>query len=327
MSTTSIILLLLLAQAAQPAVVPEDAIEAEKLRAEAAGLYDKGDYTGALKQLEASYAKHPLPRTLSLIAQVNENLGRLVEAMDALQRHLEIAPSSSEIGAWVGDLQQRLGRLTLACDTIGAEITVDGKAVGVVPLAKPVWVVPGEHQVLAMKKGAVPVVKRVEVKAGESKEVMVGPIAAVGEDQGSPSPPRPMLAPALNSSPAPTEVALASPPPRSPRRGWWLGRRWTWLAAGSTVMVAGAGAIVTRSVHSRFDDLRRSCGFASRDQLGCSDDEIDSLRTRRDIANVLWGLAGAAAVSTGILWFLEGRPVVVAPVTGAATGMVARMEF
>jgi hypothetical protein len=44
-------------------------------------------------------------------------------------------------------------------------------------------------------------------------------------------------------------------------------------------------------------------------------------------ANALWGLAGAAAVSTGILFFIEGRPVAVAPMAGEATGMLARMEF
>ena len=44
-------------------------------------------------------------------------------------------------------------------------------------------------------------------------------------------------------------------------------------------------------------------------------------------ANVLWGLAGAAAVTTGILFFVEGRRVAVAPMAGGATGMLARVEF
>jgi tetratricopeptide (TPR) repeat protein len=327
MSATTIILLLLSVQVSQYAVSSEDATEAEKLRAEAAVLYDKGDYTGALRQLDASYAKDPSPRTLSLIAQVNEDLGRLVEAMDALQRHLEIAPNSPETRSRVGHLQQRLGRLTIACDTTGAEITVDGKALGTAPLAKPIWVLPGEHQVLAVRKGTMPVVKRVEVNAGESKEVTVGPIDAVATAQPSPPPPRPMPPAAANSPPALAEVAVGTPVPPNARRGWWLGRKWTWLVAGSAVLVAGAGAIVTYSVRSRFEELRRSCGIASQDKLGCSDDQIESLQTRRDIANALWGVAGAAAVATGIVWLLEGRPVVVAPVAGAVTGMVARMEF
>jgi hypothetical protein len=42
---------------------------------------------------------------------------------------------------------------------------------------------------------------------------------------------------------------------------------------------------------------------------------------------VLWGLAGAAAVTTGVLFFVEGRSVAVAPMAGEATGMLARMEF
>jgi hypothetical protein len=109
--------------------------------------------------------------------------------------------------------------------------------------------------------------------------------------------------------------------------GWWLGRKWTWVAAGSTVVLAGAAAIVGWRMQARFDELKSSCGRGSVEQLGCDDSDIDSVHTRMVTANVLWGLAGAAAVTTGILFFVEGRRVAVAPMAGGATGMLARMEF
>jgi hypothetical protein len=77
--------------------------------------------------------------------------------------------------------------------------------------------------------------------------------------------------------------------------GWWLGRKWTGIAAGSTAVLAGAAAIVGYSMQSRFDDLKNRCGRASVERLGCEDSDIDSVHTRMVTANVLWGLAGAAA--------------------------------
>jgi hypothetical protein len=38
-------------------------------------------------------------------------------------------------------------------------------------------------------------------------------------------------------------------------------------------------------------------------------------------------LAGAAAVTTGVLFYFEGRPVTVAPVVGGATGFVAAVRY
>jgi hypothetical protein len=44
-------------------------------------------------------------------------------------------------------------------------------------------------------------------------------------------------------------------------------------------------------------------------------------------AEVLAGLAAAAAVITGLLFIFEGQPVNVAPVVGGMTGALARVGF
>ena len=81
-------------------------------------------------------------------------------------------------------------------------------------------------------------------------------------------------------------------------------------------------------MQSKFDDLNKSCGSASSSPTpSCTDDQISSLDTRKNIANVLWGLSAAAAVTTGVLFFVEGRPVAVAPMAGETTGFVASMRF
>jgi hypothetical protein len=160
------------------------------------------------------------------------------------------------------------------------------------------------------------------------------PSAAPAPTAAQPSVP---VAPAAPSAPAPAPAPSVAPPPppppqqleivkTEPRHGWWLGRKWAWVAAGSTVLLAGAAVGVGVSVNSRYDELDRSCG-ASGTGEGCGDGDLSSLRTRRNITNVLWAVAGAAAVTTGVLFFVEGRRVAVAPVAGETTGLVAWMEF
>jgi hypothetical protein len=45
------------------------------------------------------------------------------------------------------------------------------------------------------------------------------------------------------------------------------------------------------------------------------------------MANVFWGLTAAAAVTTGILFVVEGSPVTVAPMAGNTTGMLVSLTY
>ena len=106
-----------------------------------------------------------------------------------------------------------------------------------------------------------------------------------------------------------------------------MGRTWTWVAAASTVLLAAGSVAAGVSMQSKYDNLNASCGSASATQPGCSESDISSVIARKNLANVLWGVTGAAAVTTGILFYFEGRPVSVSPVAGELTGAVARVAF
>jgi tetratricopeptide (TPR) repeat protein len=100
------------------------------------------------------------------------------------------------------------------------------------------------------------------------------------------------LAVARLSPPAPTAAAAASdrrrPPP--PRR-----RVWTWLAAGTSLGLAGSGVVVHLGANA-----------AMRDAGG-------NIERRRDaddqgaISTILFAGAAAAAITSGALFFLEDR--------------------
>jgi hypothetical protein len=142
-----------------------------------------------------------------------------------------------------------------------------------------------------------------------------------------PIPPLPSPSPVVASS-SPTLDLVASPAPSATSDGgWWLGRRWTWVAAGSTVLL-GAGAITAGlAMRSKFDSLDKSCGYGSGHLPSCSDSDIAAVHSRQTAANVLWGLTGAAAVTTGVLFYLEGRPIRLAPLAGATTGLIATVRY
>jgi hypothetical protein len=63
------------------------------------------------------------------------------------------------------------------------------------------------------------------------------------------------------------------------------------------------------------------------DQYCYSPGDADAINTRMVTAEVLAGVAAAAAVTTIVLFFVEGRPVSVTPVAGAMTGAVAWVGF
>jgi hypothetical protein len=309
-----LILAATLAQASTVGTNAQDRTKAQALLGEGATLYERGDYLGALDKFNGAYGAYPSSKILFNIGQTNRLLGRSLEAREAYQRFLDEATNASkedrtDAQSWLDKLQGVLGQVNVLCQYDGADISVDGKSVGKSPLVRPVWVTPGRHQVTAIKSGDCPMVDYADVTAGGQDTVQLRPLHG----------PLPADAPRIDlSSAAKTEPSS---------QGWWLGRKWTWVAAGSTVAIGGAAAIVGWTMQSRFDDLKKSCGRGSTDQLGCSNSDIDSLHTRKVTANVLWGLAGAAAITTGVLFFVEGRPVTVAPMAGQSTGMLARMEF
>jgi len=118
-------------------------------------------------------------------------------------------------------------------------------------------------------------------------------------------PPAPAPAPAASSPPA-TDLradvtTTPAPSPSAP-----LPTGLAWAGVGATV-VLGAGAIVTGlSASHRYDQLRSSCG---RTAEGCATTDIDQVKSRAKIANLLWAATGVTAAATGIVVIVNAREV------------------
>ena len=315
-----LVLLAILAQASPSAGDPQAKAQAQALLGQGTKLYQQGDVAGALEQFNAAYAAYASPKLMFNIGQANRDLRRPVEALEAFEKFLAGAADAppemiADARKSVAQLQEKLGRIQIDCETAGAEVSVDGRSVGLAPVPDPIWATPGRHQVAAKHASTAPALEDVDVTAGSVSTVTMR----------MPSLAAPLAAPAPRA--APGFDVQAAPPSSSTSEGWLLGRKWTWVAAGSTVLLA-AGAVTTGLLmQSKFDSLRSSCGAGNPARPGCSQSDIDSVSSRQTMANVFWGLTAAAAVTTGVLFYFEGRPVTAAPMAGGATGFVATVRY
>ena len=322
MCATSLVLLTILAQASPLPADPQAKAQAQELLSQGSKLYHQGDLAGALEKFEAAYVAFPSPKLMFNIGQAKRDLGRPVEAVEAFQRFLAEATNASpetmaEARNSVAELRGRLGKIRIDCDTAGAQIAVDGKSVGLAPLPDLVWATPGRHQVTAKHVSAAPAIEDVEVAAGSVSTMTLRLLPLTV----------PLAAPAPAPTAAPNLGLQAAPRPSAVSEGWWLGRKWTWVAAGSTVLLAVGAITAGVLMQDKFDSLRSSCGAGKPGRPGCPQGDIDSVSSRQTIANVFWGLTAAAAVTTGLLFYFEGRPVTVAPVAGGATGVVLNARY
>jgi hypothetical protein len=323
MHAAFLVLLVLLAQEGAPGAGVEAKSQAQVLLKEGARHYEQAQFAAALDKFEEAYALFPSPRLLFNIGQACRELGRPVEAIDAFERFLAQVSEApvemfEEAKRSAAELSSQIGKLLIECTLAGAVITVDGRKIGETPIAELIRVAPGRHQVTATHPRALPVIEDVMVAVGTVQTVVLRPRPWVPAE-GTPLLPQP---------PAATEARGESAPPvLAPDEGWWLGRTWTWILAGSAVVLAGGAAVTGRAMQAKFDDLDRKCGSSAADYPGCSESEIRAVDLRKNAANALWGLSAAAAVTAGVLFFVEGRPVTVAPMAGAATGVFARTRF
>lgn len=149
-----------------------------------------------------------------------------------------------------------------------------------------------------------------------------------GERGPSPSPAQIPLVPAAPAPvprSAPDPDGQAASQPSSANQGWWLGRKWTWVAAGSTVLLAAGALVADLSMYSKIDSSKSyPCGP---DRYCYSTSDANSINSRMIAAEVLAGLAAAAAVTTGLLFYFEGQPVSVTPVVGGMTGALTKVGF
>jgi hypothetical protein len=134
----------------------------------------------------------------------------------------------------------------------------------------------------------------------------------------APPPPPPPRAPVAAVPVAEPPPAATAPPPATvdlradvtstaaAPQGPPLPGGLAWAGVGATLAL-GAGAVITGLQAShRYDELRASCG---RTPEGCAPADINQVKSRALVANVLWAATGVAALATGVVVVVNAREV------------------
>ena len=166
------------ASAAPAPVSAKDKAAARALLREGTRLFSKGKHQDALDRFNRAYALYPSPKLLYNIAQAHRELGHQVEALAAFEGFLaqvEKPPATlaAEVRRSVAELQAQLAELQIQVDVTGAELSLDGKPLGLAPLPDSVWVTPGAHEIAARKDGFLPAKKAVDARAGGAEQVAI----------------------------------------------------------------------------------------------------------------------------------------------------------
>jgi len=289
-----------------------------------AQLYKEARYREAIAEFQAAYRVKPSGVLHFNIGQAQEKLGDIPAALasyNAYLREQPSAPNRETVQRAMGNLQARLAAtgvqmLYLYTDPPDAEVWVDGQLRGRSPFnaALP----HGAHAVSLLKAGYRTVTREVVLSPDRSLEMtvslqpgaagapLVGPPPA-GATTGAEGPTagvRAMGAPgapgALAPSPSvlPPEATKPVPAPKPVERKSLLAPL---IAGGVAVVAAGAGVAMGLQARNAQNELLGSAHDAASAQQLASKAQ-SSART----ANILYGVAGAAALTGGCILAFGG---------------------
>jgi hypothetical protein len=280
----------------------DDVAEAKARFRRGADLYRQRRWRDAMAEFEAAYRAKPHGVVHFNVAQCRERLEDWPGALRSYHDYLREVPDAADraaVRASMARLEARLAAagtqaLLVYTDPPGAHVALDGGTRGTTPLHAAL--APGPHRLSLALDGYERVDEQVELAAAAARvvEVVLRPAP-----RPAPAPPdlasRPAeLAPA---PPAPVPAAPPAPPARARRR------LAAWIAAGTAVAAAGAGAWLGWSAQR---DERAIDALPAPDRAAASARARDA-RSKARAANALYAVAGGAAAVGGALLVLEGR--------------------
>ena len=198
------------------AVAPAAAQDADATIEEGLALREQGRDAEALERFRAAYESAPSARALAQIALAEQALGRFVDAEAHLVEAMELG------GEWIernrealegarSVLEAHLASLELTGGPAGAEVHVDGRSRGELPLDSPLRVPAGTLEVEIRADDHYPMRRTVEVRGGGLARLEVVLRAREPDDEPSrregPARITPEIAEAP-SDPAPAIVSL-----------------------------------------------------------------------------------------------------------------------
>ncbi|MCA9626500.1 MAG: PEGA domain-containing protein [Myxococcales bacterium] len=142
-------------------------------------LQDAGDCKQAVSLLKQAWSLHRSPDIAANLGACEGKLGEYPDAATHLafaDAHLMASATKAQrekVAAALALMKKQVGEVGVSVHPDGAQISVDGKVVGTAPLAAPLFLSPGDHQLAATADGYGEVGRIVTAKKGERTEVEV----------------------------------------------------------------------------------------------------------------------------------------------------------
>ncbi len=221
-----------------------------------------------------------------------------------------IARNLDGLRAALSRVDEHLGTLEIYGGVDGAQVSVDGESVGVLPLAAPLrWPV-GRVTVRVSAEGYAPVERATVIHPGELTRESVAQRAVEPVPAPVVAPP-PLVAPTVMAVPV---LVMRDRPVRRPRPRSWTERvgagPWVLVGSGALLWAAAAPLLVWQR-DAAGDDLRAlGCTLdATGDAFRCSGngDAATSVHERgatyNALANAAW-ITGATMTTAGVAWLI-----------------------
>jgi hypothetical protein len=173
------------ARAEAPSPSEADRAEAAERFDRGLRLFNGGDSGGALAEFRRAYELIPNVLVLYNLGLVYAQMGRAVDAADALERVLAspggLSPERLAIARRTHDEQAaRIAEISVTTSVEGASVEVDGVERGKTPLNAPLRVPSGTHVVGVIAPGFVPQRKEVTIASGEKQSLTLDLVAMQG---------------------------------------------------------------------------------------------------------------------------------------------------
>lgn len=172
---------------AQPAPSAEDTTAAEALIERGLAEREAGHDEAALQLFRQAFERAHSPRSQAQVALAAQALGQWIDAERELQGALGntrdpwIRRNRAALEGALRVVQQHLGLLDLRGGVPGARVTVNGRALGVLPLVEPARVLVGTVTLEVRAAGYYPISRELTVTAGavlrETVEMRPEPVA------------------------------------------------------------------------------------------------------------------------------------------------------
>lgn len=304
--------------------------DAEELIRRGIQLRKNRDDAAAVREFQKAYDLSPSPRAAGQLGLAQQALGRWVDA----ERHVGeamraandpwVARNRAALDQSLAVIQDHLGRVEITGDPAGAEVLVNGRPVGKLPLTEAVRVSAGQVDIDLRAPGFVPVQRTLTIVGGQYQPVVIHLVR-----EAAPTAARATAPPQQTSSPDPAppvppetqSEADGEPQPSNLR----VALKWTAAGlAGAGLATGVVGYLVYRQNVNEFDSSPKRCGVymgSGYSMLTNTPDKtcqtlLDNYELGEKVAIVGGIAAGVFAASWLILYLTEP--------TGASTQQASR---